>query len=1144
MDSKNFHRVRGFRRLAFFLALSLFGTSAVPGFGAVTEVGDYDSLFSALNNPETTEVSQTAGITLGGNGLAISGSHELSLNQYDLRQGASSGFFFNESESGTPVLGITGDGISSSQFAFTDLVNTGATYGTIRLTDITNSPTDSSAKLNNISGMTLALDHSTVAMGDTLSITSGGLYVDQNSTLSPTGSLSASNNSTIEIQHDYTNTNPTTLDQSTMYVNGNFTGALTASNASGVTVTGDHSGDMEISGLSNVQVAGETRLDGSTLTVKGSQVDEEYGAQYRSILATPQIKGNGTINLSEGALITANDGDDETASASDDLLIQTDGGDLTLNITTNEGGYIQPNGALTMKATDGNNLNVNMNGEGWIQPQTGNLSLLADAGSKLNIDAKGVYENEGQTIGQAVFTTNADAIVGGNGEVNITLKDAASLDSCGNMTLGTGSGTVNVNLEAENWGYMQVGIQGQEQSKLTIGTENSTVNMTINENNSVSGDAGIIAAADAGSTANITLNGGAIMGGSFVSGSGYIYNDFVLGKAGTASLTGTGSVAAKNLIVGKEDGSNAELKTKGSIYAQNLVAGEQEGSTGTVEFGDPNSTFVLYGSNSPLEEDLKAEGNGSITLKDLYGTDETGALNSYALLDQNAQMAAKDVAVEASFLQMNNGSKINAANELTISDGTYINFGPKAELNGKTVNITDTTLSLTGADSRITADDVTITNSFVDAYQDGYHANGLNVTGNLTFDKSAYSLVLNPDGTATSPITVTDGALTIQNGSELYWGFTGDITTDTEWAIATADEGITGEWKLPDEETSPDKETLFRYSQRIETDSETGAATQYLGLSLNEHFFNVRANSLQLARQSLWNTVEDRISWNAGNSAYLGPKSPFNSYNEQYSAWFKAGYRGMNAKGRDGYDMDAFNLAIGMDCAFEDYFAAGAFFHYGNPELKEDHETASADNYSFGIYAGYKLWAGFELKGMLSYTLSDYDMERNLTDFGSAKSSFRGSGLTASAEIARPFFFNRLVIRPLFAVDTECIWQDEAIEEGSYALFYKKNDDTWTYARMGGKLDFAPTDTLVLNVKAFYAIQLDDSGPTTSEARFVSTRDTMQCVGAWLGDHYFNVGATLSWMISDKVTLFGGYDGYFSDQSNIHSGNGGIQFNF
>ena len=73
--------------------------------------------------------------------------------------------------------------------------------------------------------------------------------------------------------------------------------------------------------------------------------------------------------------------------------------------------------------------------------------------------------------------------------------------------------------------------------------------MTINENNSVSGDAGIIAAADAGSTANITLNGGAIMGGSFVSGSGYIYNDFVLGKAGTASLTGSGSVAGKNLIV-------------------------------------------------------------------------------------------------------------------------------------------------------------------------------------------------------------------------------------------------------------------------------------------------------------------------------------------------------------------------------------------------------------------------------------------------------------------------------------------------------------------------------------------------------------------------------------------------------------------
>ncbi|MCR5163184.1 MAG: autotransporter outer membrane beta-barrel domain-containing protein, partial [Thermoguttaceae bacterium] len=373
---------------------------------------------------------------------------------------------------------------------------------------------------------------------------------------------------------------------------------------------------------------------------------------------------------------------------------------------------------------------------------------------------------------------------------------------------------------------------------------------------------------------------------------------------------------------------------------------------------------------------------------------------------------------------------------------------------------------------------------------------------------------------------------------------TGDVTTDTEWAIATADEGITGEWKLPDEEVDPDKETLFRYSQRIETDSETGSATQYLGLSLNEHFFNVRANSLQLARQGLWNTVEDRISWNVNDVSYLGPKSPFNNYSEQYSAWFKAGYRGMSADDRNGYDMDAFNMAVGVDCAFEEYFAAGAFFHYGNPELKEDHETASADNYSVGIYAGYKMWGGFELKGMLGYTFSDYSMERNMTDFGKASTSFRGSALSASLELARPFFFNRFVIRPIFAVDTECVWQDEAIEQGSYALMYRKNDDTWTYARMGAKLDFSPNDALILKVKGFYAIQLDDSGPSKSEAAFVSTRDAMECVGAALGDHYFNVGASLSWMITDRVTLFGGYDGYFSGDSSIHSGNGGIQFNF
>jgi len=1113
MDSTHKYRKRFTRRLAVLLAAGLLGTAAGTAFADATEVGTYEDLYSTLNSTETTEVSQTEAITLGENGLAINGSHSLNINANTLSQGTSSGFTFvtPEGQEDPTTLTITGTGGMLDFTSFT--VNEGSDYGYINLSGMTNAFTDAQS----ISGLTLGLYNTSTAAtsADGLAVTSGGLYVESGSSLTFNGALNASNGSTVELNQDY-------------------------------------SGAMSVSGLAAVSVNGTTTLNGETISVSGNQLDEETSTQYRSFLSTPKITGKGTIEISEGGLLTS--------SGTDDLLIQNEGGDLAINITTDAGGYIQPAGALTINAAGEKELKINMTGEGWIQPQTGNLTLSADSGSTLTINAKGVYENGGETVGQAVFTTNADAVVGGDGTINITLNDAASLDSCGNMTIGTGSGTVNINLEAENWGYMQVGIQGEETSKLTIGTDSSNVNLTINTNNSVSGDAGIIAAADAGSTANITLNGGTLMGGSYVSSSqSYVYNDVVLGQAGKATLTGNGSVVAKNLTVGKESGSNAELKTTGSVYAQNMVVAAEEGSTGTVEFGDSSSTFVLYGSEEALESDLTAKGHGSVKLNNLYGTDDSGTLNSYALLDANAQLAAKDVTVTNSLVQMNEGAKINADSAsftgdsyLIMNDGAEINAASASFENIKEMTLaasakinSDSQMTISGSEIYLTGENssfssVNFKNSNIYGYMSSSEGYGLNVNGNLTLDGTSYTMLLNPDGTNESQITVTDGSLTIKNDSELGWGFSGDITSDTEWVIATADKGITGEWKLPDEELTPENESLFRYSQRISDDKKT----QYLGLSLNEHFFNIRANSMQLARQSLWSTVDDRISWNSEERAFVGPKSPFYNYDHQYSTWFKAGYRGMNASDRNGYDLNAFNLAVGVDCAFEEYFAAGAFFHYGSPKMEEDHETAKADNYSAGIYAGYKMFGGFELKGMAAYTFSDYEMERNMKDFGTAETNFRGSALTASVELARPFFFNRFVIRPLFAVDTECVWQDEALEEGNYSLIYMKNDDSWTYARVGAKLDLAPSDALVLNVKGFYAHQLGNSDPSVSEARFVSTRDAMDCVGANLGDHYFNAGATLSYMFSDYVTIFGGYNGFFSDESKIHTGNGGIQINF
>ena len=134
MDSRNFHRLQGWRRLALFLALGLLGTAGVPAFAAVTEVNDYDSLYNAMNDPETAELSQTQDITLGSNGLTVNGSHDLNLNQFSLQQGSSGGFTFavpESDEGATPTLTLVGDSETTGQLGISDFVNAGSTYGNI-----------------------------------------------------------------------------------------------------------------------------------------------------------------------------------------------------------------------------------------------------------------------------------------------------------------------------------------------------------------------------------------------------------------------------------------------------------------------------------------------------------------------------------------------------------------------------------------------------------------------------------------------------------------------------------------------------------------------------------------------------------------------------------------------------------------------------------------------------------------------------------------------------------------------------------------------------------------------------------------------------------------------------------------------------
>ncbi|MBE6424971.1 MAG: autotransporter domain-containing protein [Planctomycetaceae bacterium] len=822
-----------------------------------------------------------------------------------------------------------------------------------------------------------------------------------------------------------------------------------------------------------------------------------------------------TVNLTEGGQFIGIDKVDLTLR--DGGTLNVDGGS---NFFAGDPSNDAVTGTMKITAAEGS-ATVNATGNSQIYG-TNTLDITANADTTLTFNISGTENTNGSVT---LVSSISGTYVGGEGTVDMVIGDYGSIGSCSDMVFGTTEGgTVNFTMKGAN-AFSITGIASnkeEDMGQLTIG-QHGTVNMTIGDGAFMQGLKQVSVASNEDANVTLTLDGGYLrsaefstdssgntsLGGSSTmilgdkgtadvtlknKGSLISSGDMIVGKDGLAQVSGSGTVSAGGkLVVGQNaNDEKSTLSLKNSyVEAAGIVVGEAEGSSGSFKLtGDGSMLYV-----SGLEETLSAAGEGSVTIDGLNLTKD-GQLQSYVHLEDKAQIVAND--------------------GITVKD-SYIYAAGNAFLNGGSKGVRFSNSIVNNADGN------------------------LQTVGDTTFTSgSTYVAGLGTDGSANA-LKVNDGSLKIEDGAklEVYFTDSGAIT-GTDWTIAEVDsenanDKITGDWDIT---TQMDIYT-FAKNEELSTDQK-----YVLTSTLRKEFFTVRANSLQLARQSLWTAVDDRISWNACGQAYCGERSPLQQYDLKSSFWAKAGYRGLDVKGAGGYNIDAFNMTVGADCAFEEYFAAGAFFNFSSPEMEGEHETADASNYSFGVYGGYRTWHGIELRGTFAYTFSKYDLMRNMGYSGWASTDFYGSGLTASVEVARPFTFGNLILRPIFAVDTECVWQDEAVESGSYALQYGKLDDTWTFARLGAKVDFAPTQRLNLRGKLFYAIQLDDQGATEMDAQFAGTYETVHLVGAKVADDYFNLGLSASYMWSDKLTLFTDYDGFFANEAESHLVHGGFQINF
>lgn len=838
-------------------------------------------------------------------------------------------------------------------------------------------------------------------------------------------------------------------------------------------------------------------------TVKDAQT-----VQTGAISGAQKVGSSLNLTLAGGAQMAAYVNEEDETWTGEINLGGENGGNVALNIA--DGSVLMANQAMNLTLQDGDSITLTDNAQlyvggvseaGYTNVQSGeNLTINAAGNAQIDVTKTSQIYSVGTTSfnaqAGATLTINASGedasnptllssedgtFIGGAGTVTLNIGDNSVVGSCQNMTMGdTEGGRVNFNI-AGSGSYVYVG-NPSDHSDSTIG------NLTIAEHGTVVMNVKDSSAINAGTSMTLAKEEDAsadvtLQNGGMLNSVG----DMVVGDQGVATVHGEGSlVAGGQIIIGQSAGNASSVTLKnGTVETAGLVVGANE---------DSNAEFTLTGNKSvlhllaPSEDAADAVGYGSVNISGLKSDD----MSSCVFFESGSQLVA-------------NGGINFKDSDVFLNSDTLV--GSNAGINFSNSNVYD-------------------------------YNGGLNANGDVSFKNSTYVLGLGLDGSANT-IHVNDGSLTIENSKlELYFNSYGNIS-GTEWTIAEVEsddvnDKINGEWDL----VSPLE--IYTFDSFLSEDGKKMTLTT----TLKKEYFNGRANSLQLARQSLWNVVDDRINWNADGRAYCGLKSPNWNYEERSSFWMKSGYHGVDVKGNGGYDIDAFALTIGADCAFEEYFAAGAFFSFSNPEMQEDYESADANNYSFGIYAGYKTFADLEIRGTLAYTLSKYDLTRVMGSAGYATASYYGSGLTASAEIAKPFYFGNLVLRPLFAVDSEIIWQEDAMESGAYAMYYDKTDDSWTYARVGAKLDFSVSERFTLHGKAFYAVQLDDQGATEATGRFVGDSKVEQFAGKFVGDDYFNFGLSAAYMFTDNFSIFADYDGYFNNESTSTYVNGGFQINF
>lgn len=120
---------------------------------------------------------------------------------------------------------------------------------------------------------------------------------------------------------------------------------------------------------------------------------------------------------------------------------------------------------------------------------------------------------------------------------------------------------------------------------------------------------------------------------------------------------------------------------------------------------------------------------------------------------------------------------------------------------------------------------------------------------------------------------------------------------------------------------------------------------------------------------------------------------------------------------QQGFDIDRKSVTLGLDYTFFDSLVIGAAFGYGfiDTDFYNNNGRMETDSYDFATYGSYFLPEEFYVDWIMSYSVHDYDMKRNISYSGldtTAASRPEGDQFGFAGSLGKDFAFDSYVINP------------------------------------------------------------------------------------------------------------------------------------